>query len=161
MRKVSKTLSLVALCAVMIIMSVVPAFAVEKYPPDYVENHDVVDCINYYKNNGNYYFQVKYPKGMEDYVIVKFGSSDGAGYLSRMLLENTKKYYGIELNYLYSDQYYEYQEIVISCPRDSYQYTWNGVGLKIYYDGDNPSMATNAPIGSMTEGNGYYLTSVN
>lgn len=166
--KLLKKTLVIAMSAAMLTTSAMSltAFAADTEPVQtasvanvtFTENHSIVHCINYYIQNGSYHFQIKYPKDMINSVIIKIVSADGAGYMTQMLLENTKKYYGFELNYLYSDENYEYQELVINIPRDSYQYTWNGAGIKIYYyDGNNAYMATNTSSGNTTEGNGYYL----
>lgn len=156
MRKTIKKFSAVTLCVVMFLLSTVPVLAVHNVT--YVENHSVVHCTNYYVQDGNYHFQIKYLKNQIDYVSVKLVSKDGSGYYTQIDMKNLAKYNNFELNYLYSDESYEYQELVIKPVLGSYQYTWDGVGLKIYYyDGVNGYRATNTDINNPNEGTGYYL----
>lgn len=157
MKKVSKKLTVLALCAVMLAMSVMPAFAVNII---LVEDHSVVDCTHYYKDNGTYYFQIKYPKGQLEKVDLGLlnnsnGSSGGSVSFK----------YGVsgifELRYAYSDDQYDYSWFVVKCseyPNNIYS-SWGGFGIKIFYfDGENSKMATNASNYSTEQGRGYWLS---
>lgn len=151
MKKVSKTLSLVALCAVMIIMSVLPAFASTDYT--YIEDHSVVDCVHRFKNNdGTFTFTIKLPKG-RDLIYTSLGitkNPDGDLIYSTTILGSSSA-----MTYLYSDDTSDYYNLVLS------KYTDEGVGIKLYhyyYDQNTFYMATDTSNGSHTEGRGYWLS---
>lgn len=156
MKKVSKTLSLLALCAVMVIMSVVPAFAAGSV---IVEDHSVVDCTHYYKENGNYYFQIKCPKGELDKVTVGLSGPRGGAATVAFKYTSFTGIFGKE--YAYSDDNYDYTWLIVKCSNypDSYENSWGGMCAKVYYfNGDDSKMATNTSNGSTTPGPGYLLT---
>lgn len=159
-----------ALCMAMVIpCASIPTFAVQVNPeittlsstssPNYIENHDYVDCVHYYSQNGQLYYQIKYPKNCMDSVILKVVDSQGCLLKTQANLQGVQNWYGFQLNYLYSDDNFEYQELVISFPSNSYQNTWAGAGLKIYANnGTDSYRATNTSYYNTAEGNGYYLT---
>ena len=158
MKRLSKTLSLTALCAVMIIMSVVSAFA----DTVYTENHSVIDCANRYIDGSKYCFQIKVAKGTP---------------LSAVTLKTVYGEYEIKLSdipttdYLYNYQRLEYQ--YSDSTMDCYMYiydisrygaskpTWYQYGIKLFYDYNGEHyMATDTANGSTTEGPGYILSRI-
>lgn len=152
MKKISKTLSLVALCAVMVIMSVVPAFAAS---PDYtyIEDHSVVDCIHRYKgNDGYFYFVIKLPKDSRiintSLAITKNSDGDELYSMSLVGFESS-------MTYEYSDETSNYYTLKLSKKVEE------GIGIKLYhytYGSDICYMATDTANGSTTEGRGYWLS---
>lgn len=145
MKKVLKTLSLVALCIVVIIVAVVPAFA----DTVYVENHDVIHCTNYYVDGANYRFLVKIPKGAS-LVNVTIKNTNFGSLINMAESENVEFQYSDSTSDYYMYTYYIYP----GSPKD----TWYSYGIKLYYDNGNEHyMATNASYGSTTEGPGYIL----
>ena len=158
MKKVSKTLSLVALCVVMIIMSVVPAFAATN-DVTYVENHSKVDCANYYIDGANYRFLVKIPKGTPlSAITVKNVYTGETQKLSEMNTSTELGEHFTGITYMYTDStsdcYTLSYYIWPGCPK----YMWYEYGIKLYYDYNSEHyMATNTANGSTTEGPGYIL----
>ncbi len=158
MKKFTKIFSVVALCAVMVIMSVVLAFAATN-DVTYIEDHSVVDCTHYYKQNGNYYFQIKCPKGQLD--KISLGFFNGSGGIGGGSVSFKYEVNGIfELRHDYSDDNYDYTWFIVKCneyPNNFYS-SWEGFGIRIYYfDGENSKMATNTSNGSTVRGPGYSL----
>lgn len=147
MKKLTKTLSLAVLCAVMIIMSVIPAFADDR--SDYIEDHSVVDCVNRYREGANeYHFTVKVPAGTSIHAVS---------------IEMTKDYNGTidyptclaALNVIntYTDgnsDYYEFTTNTVSS---------KGRGIRIYvsYNGV-VYRATDTANGDPNLGRGYWLS---
>ncbi|MDE7390024.1 MAG: hypothetical protein K2M82_03690 [Lachnospiraceae bacterium] len=151
MKKTTKILSAVVLCAVMLVMSVVPAFAATS-DVTYVENHSVIDCTNRYKNNyGICYFTIKLPKNVPlIYCYLSFTRDyKGNDTTPKSTVLSNYKY----MTYLYSDETSDYYELVSSKMGDE------GVGIKLYceYNGGY-YMATDTSNGSTTEGSGYWLS---
>lgn len=155
MKKTMKIFSVIALCAVMIIMSVMPAVAVGS---TIVEDHSVVDCVHYYKNNDSFYFLIKCPKGELDKVTVGLsGLHGGAATVSFKYTSFTGMY---KKEHAYSDDKYDYTWLIVTDSRcsDPSDNLWAGLCAKIYYfDGENSKMATNTSNNSTTEGPGYLL----
>lgn len=154
MKKLTKTLSLIALCAVMIIMSVVPAFAATN-DVTYIENHSVIDCTNRYKNDyGMFYFTIKLPKNVPLFYCYLSFTKDckGNDSTAKTTISSQYKY----LTYLYSDETSDYYEFATGKMSDE------GVGIKLYceYNG-NYYMATDTANGSTNEGPGYWLSAKN
>ena len=146
MKKAVKTLSLVALCVVMIIMAVVPAFANTVY----VENHNVIDCTNRYKEgNSEFHFTIKIPKelSLSDVTIAITKNSSGD-----ILFEEPLSYFSSQITYSYSDGNSNYYEFVTG------KYSDAGVGIKLFceYNG-NYYMATDNGFGQTAQGHGYWL----
>lgn len=144
MKKLTKALSLVTLCAVMIIMSVVPAFAVTASG---IENHNIIDCPNrYIDSSGKYNFYIKIPKGcsLNDVeVLVAFNR------------ENPKWYslstQGMGITYEYSDNDSDYYELVLESYSDA-------VGIKLFCNVNGICyMATDIANGNTLPGLGYWL----
>ena len=154
MKRISKALSLLALCAVMIIMSVVPAFA----DTVYVENHNYVDCANYYIDGSKYMFLIKIPIGTPLSAItlkeIHIGTSHTLEEIANSTTSFTEK-----LEYQYSDStsdcyMYSYDMSKYGAPKN----TWYMYGIKLYYDYNGQHyMATNNGYGETTEGPGYKL----
>lgn len=151
MKKFTKIFSIVALCAVMVIMSVVPAFAETAY----VENHSKVDCANYYIDGTKYMFLIKVPIGTPlDAVSYKYVYSD-----DMLKLSDIKNIGNDSIIYQYSDStsdcyMYSYNMGVPGASKP----TWYRYGIKLYYDYNGEHyMATNTANGSTTEGPGYIL----
>ena len=157
MKRISKSISVMALCIVMLVLSVVPAFAATNIV--LVEDHSVVDCVHYYKSNGNYYFQIKSPKGQIDKVSLSLINSS-AGYSGGSLSMKYPLSGIFESELAYSDENYDYTWLTVKCseyPNSIYS-TWGGFGIKIFYfDGENSKMATNTSNYSTVQGVGYWL----
>lgn len=148
MKKAVKTLSVAALCVVMIIMAVVPAFAAA---PDvtYTENHNVIDCSNRYKEGtSEFHFTIKVPKGISFSNVWMSITTD---YNGSVLLTEDLNYFSSQIRYSYSDSTYDYYEYVTGA------YSSNGIGIKLfcYYNGGY-YMATDTGIGQTTPGRGYW-----
>lgn len=153
MTKVTKRISVVAVCILMLMVSVVPAFAssMNRY-----ENHSVVDCTNRYKTyEGKFEFTIKIPKGSElsdtDIAITK--NSDGD-----ILFVKSLDYFESNITYSYSDDTSDYYNLLID------KYADAGVGIKLYcyYYYNSTGIcytATDTANGTVTiinEGRGYW-----
>ena len=153
MKKATKIFSVVALCALMVILSITPAFA----DTVYVENHDVIDCSNRYVDNMYYYkFLIKVPNGTSlDCVTIRdiYG-----GYINLGEMNLGEAHGSSLLEFEYSNQdgdFYMFTFYLVSGLRPYY---WEQYGIKLYYDNGNQHyMATNTANGSTTEGPGYIL----
>ncbi|MDE7389742.1 MAG: hypothetical protein K2M82_02210 [Lachnospiraceae bacterium] len=155
MKKTTKILFSVLLCAVMLVMSVLPAFA----DTVLIEDHSVVDCTHYYKENGNYYFQIKCPEGQLDKVTVGLSGPRGGAATVSFKYTSFTGIFGKE--YAYSHDGYEYTWLIVKCSEwpDAYESRWGGMIAKVYYfDGENSKMATNTSNGSTVAGPGYKLS---
>lgn len=155
MKNVTKIFSVAALCAVMIIMSIVSAFA----DVTYVENHSMIDCSNYYIDGTTYYFQIKVAKGTPLSAVTLKTVYGGDTYKLSDL--PTTDYY-----YDYQRIEYQYSDSTMDCYLYSYnssrygatKYSLYYYGIKLFYDyNDSYYMATNTSSGSTTEGPGYSL----
>lgn len=160
MKKTAKILSAIVLSMLMIVMSIVPVFAVDY---TYIEDHSKVDCVHYYKKDGNYYFLIKCPKGQLEHVSLSLTktASGSAGPSSISFKYTTfTGLYGKE--HVYSDNDYDYTLFVAKYGEypDYYVYGSEGVGIKIYYSAGNNTvyMATNTANYSTEPGNGYFLS---
>lgn len=131
----------------------------------YVEDHSVVDCTHYYKENGNYYFQIKCPKGQLDNVSIQITKkADGTGAPDYIQFRYTSftTLYGKE--YAYSDDNYDYIWFSVKYgdyPNINYPYQSEGVGIQIFYHESGSSviyMATNTSNYSNQRGRGYFLS---
>ena len=161
MKKATKIISMVALCALMVILSITPAFATNythchNEPAVYTENHNIIDCTNRYKdNNGLFHFTLKVPKGsyLSSINIHLTLDSEGGSWYCYTLAELSSK-----ITYSYSDDKSDYYELVTS----TYSSQGTGVKLYCYYTGsDYPSgyyMATDNGYNLTTEGRGYWLS---
>lgn len=156
MKKLTQKVSIVALCLVMIVLSVVPAFADDV---TYVENHDYVDCANYYVDGANYRFLVKIPKDTPlSAITVKNVYTDETQNLSELDTSTELGAHFTGITYMYTDStsdcYTLSYYIWPGCPK----YMWYQYGIKLYYDYNGAHyMATNTSYGSTIEGSGYLL----
>ncbi|MGN1466862.1 MAG: hypothetical protein ACI4W1_01000 [Ruminococcus sp.] len=157
--KFTRKISVAALCIVMLILSVMPAYAAENNDTTYVENHSVIHCSNYYIDGSTYRFQIKVAKGTPlSAVTIKDAYM---GTLDNMSdIPATDNIYNCKrLEYQYSDSttdvyLYTYDTSHYGAPR----YSWYYYGIKLLYDyNGNHYMATNTSIGSTVEGDGYRL----
>lgn len=156
MKKATKIFSVVALCAVMVIMSVVPAFAATI---QHVENHSVIDCVGQYKtDDGHFRYIIKLQKGTDlncvtvfeeaEFISTEIGTISSEVCLGELL-------YGEEVVLMKSTE--EYDIYQYNCPVGT---AADRVRIKLYYDyGNKHYMATGAINGSTVEGNGYWLYS--
>ena len=154
MKKVSKTLSLLALCAVMIIMSIVPAFA----DTVYIENHSKIDCANYYIDESCYMFLIKIPIGTPLSAVTL--KEAYAGTLHNLEdVANSTAYSTNKIEYQYSDSTFDcYMYSYDMSAYGASKGTWYMYGIKLYYDYNGEHyMETNTANGSTTEGDGYRL----
>lgn len=157
MKNTTKILSAVTLCMLMIVMSVVPAFA----STTYIENHNFVDCASYYSEytDGSPYYRylIKIPKGTPlSAITVKnpYYSGDEGEKLSDF--STNSKYTGIK--YQYSDSTSDCYLLSYHVGNGSSMDMWYYHGIKLYYDYNGAHyMATNTANGSTTEGPGYLL----
>lgn len=160
MKKLTQKVSIAILALVMVVLSAVPAFAVDY---SMVEDHSVVDCTHYYKENGNYYFQIKCPKGELNKVTLALTSkSDGTVGYGGLPFKYDSLFTDIfAKQHAYSDDNYDYTWFVAKCseyPEKVFS-QWGGMGIKIYYYEDgNSKMATNTSNGSTKQGPGYWLS---
>ena len=161
MKKVSKALSLIALCVVMVVMSVVPAFAFnDSYT--YVEDKSFMNCYNRYidNNDGSFVFDIRVKSGYLNSVTYSVYSSLGAlkGNYNFAQLQNSYTVTGIR----YNDNGYDYFTL-----KKNYTYPgaaksdFYGMGIRLFYDGyynGNHIMATDAEKdGTTVVGQGYFL----
>ena len=152
MRKMTRIISAVALCVLMVVLSVTPAFA-SVNDTTYIEDHSVIDCVNRYKDNdGTFVFTIKLPKG-RDIIYTSLAitrSSDGDVVYSTTILGQQKN-----MTYLYSDDTSDYYNLRLS------KYSDAGVGIKLYhnyFDQNICYMATDTSNYSNVEGRGYWLS---
>lgn len=151
MKKFTKIFSVFALCAVMVIMSVVPAFA----STTYVEDHSKIDCASYYINGAYYRYLIKVPIGTPLSAISVKDIYTG----EVKTLEECAAWFG------YTQVEYQYTDATSDCYLLSFyvypgapKYFWYEHGIKLYYDYNGGHyMATNTANGSTTEGPGYIL----
>lgn len=126
-----------------------------------IEDHSVVDCTHYYKENGNYYFQIKCPKGELEKIDLALTCSSDGGSMGSVSFKHTSFTGIFEKIYDYSDDTYDYTWFVVKCSEypDSFYSSWAGMGIKIFYfDGENSKMATNTSNYSTEQGKGYWLS---
>lgn len=161
MKKIAKRISVFVLATVMLVMSIMPAFAATSSVTMY-EDHSVVDCTHYYRSNGNYYFQIKCPKGQLENVslsLTKDYNGNGGGVSISFKYTSFTALYSKE--YAYSDDTSDYYWFGVKCSEypTAYESSWGGMGIKIrYFNGDTQRMATNTNNYSTTEGRGYWLS---
>lgn len=154
-----------ALCVVMLIMSVVPAFAVNNtdtavqvtsiYDP--IEDHSIIDCTNRYKmEDGKYNFTIKLPEGTDIYNVGLEITRDCEGtnlFSDSLFYFSIPGVFGTSLTLKETYGGSDYYELIL------HKFVDAGVGIKLFtsYNGIN-YMATDAPNGSTTEGRGYWLS---
>lgn len=167
LKRMTKRISVIVLCIVMLVISAVPAFAVENAngtsqevnvpKVTYIENHSKIQCANYYLsgyNNYYYNFLIKIPNGASLNSVTLYDIyGDEYINLGKMINTGTKW-----INFEYSSNdgdFYMFRAYVKSGVPG---YVWEHFGIKLYYDnGDEHYMSTNTSIGSTTEGPGYIL----
>lgn len=155
MKKTTKRITVMALCIVMLLMSAIPAFAVETTTGP-VENHTVIDCTNRYKMEENKFnFTIKLPAGTELSSVTMEITRDCEG--SRQFYDNLMYFsnpsvFGTTLTLKESYGGSDYYEFI------THAFSADGVGIKLYmtYNGVR-YMATDTANGSTTEGRGYWL----
>lgn len=154
MKKVTKTLSLVALCAVMIIMSVVPAFA-SQY--EHIENRDVIDCANRYVDGNCYKFLIKIPESMSlsSVTIHLYGESGSINRITSLSALADSAYASIYLDYNHSGSNY-YMLTIDTSSSEIPSSLIHKMGIKLFCVGGY--MATDTADGSFTYGPGYWLS---
>lgn len=152
MKKTTKILSTIALCMLMIVLSIVPAFAATI---QHIENHSVIDCVGQYKDEYD---------GFTYIIKVKAGTDLNCVTVYHKLIfitDNMDPDIFVDclgdpvindVNFIKSNGGYDYYEYYCgSSNADS-------MGIKLYYDyGSKHYMATGAINGSTVEGNGYWL----
>lgn len=131
----------------------------------YIEDHSVVDCTHYYKENGNYYFQIKCPKGKIDNLSIQITKkSDGTTAPDYLQLRYSSLNGFYKLEDAYSDDNYDYKWFSVNYgnyPNINYPFQSEGVGIQLFYHEINSSniyMATNTSNYSSVRGRGYFLS---
>lgn len=154
MKKFTKIFSVIALCAVMIIMSVVPAFA-SQY--EHVENHDVIDCANRYVDGNCYKFLIKIPESMSlsNVTIHIYGGSGSINYITSLSALADSAYASIDLEYNHSGSNY-YMLTIDTSSSEIPSSLVHKMGIMLFCVGGY--MATNTANGSFTYGPGYWLS---
>ncbi|MCH5297821.1 MAG: hypothetical protein J1E85_09140 [Ruminococcus sp.] len=166
MKKLTKRMSVIALCIVMLVMAVVPAFAAESasenplVASDYtgpIEDHSIIDCTNRYRmDDGKYNFTIKLPQGTNLYdVTLEITRNDEGSRLfyDRLFYFSVPGVFGTSVTLSYSYDGSDYYEFIC------HQFSTEGVGIKLFMTYDGVSyMATDAPNGSTTQGRGYWLS---
>ena len=147
MKKTTKVLSALVLCAVMLIMSVVPAFAYSH--EEYIEDHSVVDCTNRYRNGANeYHFTVKVPTGTSIHAVSIELTKDYNGtvdYSTSLAVFNVVD--------RYTDGNSDYYEFTITSN------TKTGKGIRIYVSYNGVwYRASDTANGDPNLGRGYWLS---
>ena len=163
-KSLRKTIAIAMSAATLLTSAVsLTAFAAEDTKPvqtasatdvTYIENHDYVDCANYYIDGANYRFLIKIPNNASlSSVAVK---NVFTGEIKNLATDIDSSYESV--TFKYSDSTSDcYLYSVYSYP-GSPKYMWYEYGIKVYYDnGDNHYMATNTGYNSTTEGPGYIL----
>lgn len=155
MKKMSKIISVLSLCAVMLIMSVVPAFASTTY--NYIEDHSVIDCTNRYKINDNKFsFTIKLPAGTDinDVRLAITRDSEGTTlFADKLFYFSVYGVFGTTLTLKESYGGSDYYELITP------KFVNAGIGIKLFMSYEGVSyMATDTSNGSTVEGRGYWLS---
>ena len=153
MKKTTKILSALVLCAVMLIMSVVSASA---SPYGYIEDHNRVDCANRYVDDSCYKFLIKFSNEYElRHISVNLYDDDG--YVDYVQLDKVsdKPYCSLNLEYIHDGCSYYMLTIDTSNPSIPAGLV-HKMGVKVYcfYN----YKATNTENGTFLEGPGYWLS---
>lgn len=161
MKKISKTLSLVSLCALMIIMSIVPAFAADtRNGYTYVEDQSFMNCYNrYIDNDGSFVFNIRVKSGYLNSVTYSVYGSLGSLKGEYNFAQLCNSYTVTDIRY--NDNGYDYftlkkNSTYPGAPKDDFY----GMGVRLFYNGyynGNHIMATNTSNGSTEIGQGYFL----
>ena len=128
----------------------------------YRENHNSVECMHRYNENGSAVFVIKTEKRVnsEAHVDVLLKSGDEVK-TSQIKLKADSGCWtdeGIFEYYESSDEKFDYFKVVVDY-NDAYGNNYDAVGVKVYFSQyADRQMATDAAIGSFTEGNGYWLS---
>ncbi len=153
MKNAVKKFSVMALCVVMLIMSIVPAFAANGS----IEDHSIIDCTNRYKMDDYYYnFTIKLPKGTDLYDVQIEITKDYNGtrqFYDHLFYFSVPGIYGSTLTLKESYGGSDYYELI------THSFSGDGgVGIKLFMHYNGISyMATDTANGSTTEGHGYWL----
>jgi len=152
MKKLSKSVSVVVLCLIVMALSVVPAFAATI---QHVEKHSVIDCVGQYKDEyEGFHYIIRVSAGTDLNCVTIYHNEifitdemDPIEYIECMgdpVLN--------EVRVIKSDGGYDYYDYYCgSSNADS-------MGIKLYYDyGNKHYMATGAVNNTTVEGNGYWL----
>ena len=156
MKKTTKVLSTIALCMLMIVMSVIPAFAADtrsNYTP--MENHDKIDCANRYIDGSSYKFLIKTvdDEPISD-VYVEIHGEDGCVLFLNLQAVAELPYCTLYFEYNHSNCNY-YTLVVDTSNSAIPESLVHKMGIYLYYD---YYMATNAANGSFYRGSGYWLS---
>lgn len=153
MKKTTKVLSIITLCFLMIVMSVVPAFA---SPYGYIEDHNRVDCANRYVDGSCYKFLIKISDEYElRHISVNLYDSDG--YVDYIQLNKVSEKPYCSLNFEYSHSGCSYYMLTIDTSNPSIPAGLiHNICIKIYCAYNYK--ATNTSNGTLEEGPGYCLS---
>lgn len=159
MENTVKKLSMLALCVLMVIASVVPVFAVTN-DVTYVENQDFMNCYNYYIDpDGSFVFDIKVKSGYLNDVTYSLYNSLGGLKGNYSFSELCSSYTVTDIRY--NDNGYDYFTL-----KKNYTYSgasksdFYGMGVRLFYNGyynGQHIMATRATNGSTEIGPGYFL----
>ena len=153
MKKATKIISMVALCALMVILSITPAFATTL---GYIENHDKVDCANRYVDGSCYKLLIKFS---DEYELrhIWVDLYDNNGRVARVYLDKVNEEPYCSLNFEYNHDGCNYYTLTIDTSDPSIPsglVTTLGVKVFCFYN----YMATNTGNGTIFEGPGYWLS---
>ncbi len=162
MKKTVKKVSVIALSVIMLIMSVVPAFAandttaqVASASLESVEDHSVLDCVNRYKmDDGRFNFTIKLPEGTNTYDVTLEITRDykGTNLFSDRLM-SWSAVWDSSLTLLYTYDGSDYYELITN------KFVNDGIGIKLFYRYNGTLYrATDITNGSPVEGPGYWLS---
>lgn len=159
MKKTVKKLSVAMLCVMILIMSIVPAFAVSN-DMTYVENQEFMNCYNrYIAPDGSFVFDIRVKSGYLNDVTYSLYSSLGGLKGNYNFSELCSGYTVTDIRY--NDNGYDYFTL-----KKNYTYPgaaksdFYGMGLRLFYNGyynGQHIMATNTSYGSTEIGPGYFL----
>lgn len=154
MKKTVKRFSIAALCVIMLIMSVVPAFA-SQY--EYIENHDVIDCANRYVDGNCYKFLIKIPEtvSLSNVTIHLYGESGSINRITNLSALADSEYASLYLEYNHSGSNY-YMLTIDTASSTIPSSLIHRMGIKLFCIGGY--MATDTANGSFTTGLGYWLS---
>lgn len=153
MKKTTKVLSVITLCMLMIVMSIVPAFA---SPYGYIEDHNRVDCANRYVDGSCYKFLIKFSNEYElRHIWVNL--YDDNGYVDQVELSRVYEKPYCSLNFEYSHDGCSYYTLTIDTSNSSIPDSLvHKIGVKVYCSYNYK--ASNTENGTIFEGPGYWLS---
>lgn len=166
MKKTTKIFSVVALCIIMVTLSIVPTFAASQIEiastsTVYVENQSFMNCYNrYIDSKGKFIFNIRVTSGYINAITYSV-------YDSLDHLVDNYNFGSLRNNFLvtdikYNDNGYDYFTLIMD-----YTYpgaakaNFYGMGVRLFYDGyynGQHIMATNTSNGSTVVGQGYHLS---